>query len=429
MKNKFWVSFTFAVTFATISGPVVADAQRTVDWEAIPGTKIMLFYPGQSSYEWLRTKHKGADDILEGQECLYCHQGEEKEKGKKIVKGDPIEPTPVAGKNGSVELNVKVAYDSRNAYFRFQWKTQNSYPGIEHQYLRFDGKEWTLYGKQKLEVAAQDKEPAIYEDDLAMMIDDGKVPLFAAQGCWLTCHQGEPNMPEAATRDAVQVNPLMKSIGKDEVHKYLPATRNDPGDWRTGKSTEQIAHLKTGGGFLDLMQWHAYRSHMGTAGDGYVFEYRYSDLGTGAFASNVDINTRLPKYMWDSGKTGYRSINESQLRQGEHFLIDGQNTVPFDSKAGWKPGDMVPYYYLSQDVANDNRARSRASWTDGTWTVEISRPLDFANGDSKVLRPGGHYSVGFAVHDDNIAGRGHFVSFPRTLGFGTKADIQAVLLP
>jgi hypothetical protein len=117
------------------------------------------------------------------------------------------------------------------------------------------------------------------------------------------------------------------------------------------------------------------------------------------------------------------------LRQGEHFLIDGQNTAPFDSKAGWKPGDMVPYYYLNQDVANDNHVRSRASWTDGTWTVEIIRPLDFASADSKVLRHGGHYSVGFAVHDDNISGRGHFVSFPRTLGFGTKADIQAVLLP
>ena len=432
MKNRNWVGFTFSVAVvvasATISSSVVADAQRTVDWEAIPGTKIMLFYPGQSSYEWLRSEqHKGADEVREGQGCLDCHEGEEKEKGKKIVKGDPLEPTPISGKNGSVELNVKVAYDSRNAYFRFQWKTQNPYPGIEHKYLRFDGKEWAPYGKQKLEKSVQENEPAIYEDDLAMMIDDGKVPLFAAQGCWLTCHKGERDMPEAATRDAILANPLMKSLGKDEVHKYLPATRNDPGDWRTGKSTEQIARLKAEGGFLELIQWHAYRSHLGIAGDGYVLEYRHSDLGKGVFASNININTRLPKFMWDSGKTGYRSINESQLRQGEHFLVDGQNAVPFDSKAGWKSGDMVPYYYLSQGVVNGNPAR--ASWADGTWTVEITRPLNLANEDRKMLRPGGQYTVGFAVHDDNIAGRGHFVSFPRTLGFGTKADIQAVLLP
>jgi hypothetical protein len=34
-----------------------------------------------------------------------------------------------------------------------------------------------------------------------------------------------------------------------------------------------------------------------------------------------------------------------------------------------------------------------------------------------------------AVHDDNITTRGHHVSFVKTLGFGTKADIQAVKLP
>jgi len=42
---------------------------------------------------------------------------------------------------------------------------------------------------------------------------------------------------------------------------------------------------------------------------------------------------------------------------------------------------------------------------------------------------GGVYNVGFAVHDDNITARGHHVSFVKTLGLGTKADIQAIKLP
>ena len=42
---------------------------------------------------------------------------------------------------------------------------------------------------------------------------------------------------------------------------------------------------------------------------------------------------------------------------------------------------------------------------------------------------GGVYNVGFAVHDDNITTRGHHGSFVRTLGFGAKADIEAVKLP
>jgi hypothetical protein len=32
------------------------------------------------------------------------------------------------------------------------------------------------------------------------------------------------------------------------------------------------------------------------------------------------------------------------------------------------------------------------------------------------------------VHDDNMTGRGHHVSYVKTLGLGVKADIQAVRL-
>lgn len=47
----------------------------------------------------------------------------------------------------------------------------------------------------------------------------------------------------------------------------------------------------------------------------------------------------------------------------------------------------------------------------------------------KTIKEGSVYNVGFAVHDDNITTRGHHVSFVRTLGFGAKADIEAVKLP
>jgi hypothetical protein len=57
------------------------------------------------------------------------------------------------------------------------------------------------------------------------------------------------------------------------------------------------------------------------------------------------------------------------------------------------------------------------------------RPLGLANDDDKTLKAGGVYNVGFAVHDDNITTRGHFVSYVRTIGLGAKADIQAVKLP
>jgi hypothetical protein len=91
---------------------------------------------------------------------------------------------------------------------------------------------------------------------------------------------------------------------------------------------------------------------------------------------------------------------------------------------------MVPRYVTTSEVsgsAGDNKASG--NWKNGVWTVVIIRPLGLTNNDDKALKAGGVYSVGFAVHDDNITTRGHFVSYVRTLGFGVKADIQATKLP
>ena len=247
---------------------------------------MTLFYPGQSSYEWLRTSsHPGAKPVLDGTACITCHTGMEKTLGDKIVKGGPLEPAPVKGKNGTVDLKVQAAYDAKNAYLRFQWKTLNPYPGSEHQYLRFDGREWKVYGYPKLDKVVQDgTQPGIYEDRMTIMIDDGKVPVFAQQGCWLTCHNGQRDMPKQFTNDEVKANALLTAIKKSDVRKYLPDTRNDPSDWKSGKSVEDIAKIKASGGFVDLIQWRAHRSHaVGMADDGYVLEFRNSDAGKDMF--------------------------------------------------------------------------------------------------------------------------------------------------
>ena len=92
---------------------------------------------------------------------------------------------------------------------------------------------------------------------------------------------------------------------------------------------------------------------------------------------------------------------------------------------------MIPDYVISREDAKGSAADNNAiaSWKDGYWTVLMIRPLGLTNDDDKTLKAGGVYNVGFAVHDDNITTRGHFVSFVRTLGLGAKADIEAVKLP
>ena len=91
---------------------------------------------------------------------------------------------------------------------------------------------------------------------------------------------------------------------------------------------------------------------------------------------------------------------------------------------------MLPSNTVSRSHAEGSAADNNtiATWKDGVWTLVLVRPLGLANKDDKPLKAGGVYNVGFAVHDGDIDGRGHLVSYVKTLGLGAKADIQAVKL-
>ena len=425
---------TLAVVVSCAMAPAMAAEPTKIDWGKVPGNTLQLFYPAQTSYQWtLGSTHMGAAGVKGGEACETCHKGQEKAKGDKLVKSGALEPMAVQAKQGSVEVKFQAAYDDRNVYFRAQWKGQNPHPGTEYQYYRYNGKEWKVFGGPRLDKDVQEgKQPPVYEDRFTIMLDDGKVPNFAKQGCWLTCHEGERDMPKAATKADAQANALMAAVKRDDVRKYLPATRTNAVDWKTGKSVEEINKLKADGHFVDLIQWRAHRSNaVGMADDGYVLEWRNFDAGKNPFASNLDPATKAPKFMWDEKKSGYKAIGADELRKGDHFLIREANAVPFDPNAGWKEGDMLPRYVLSREDAKGSAADNQATgtWKDGVWTVVIVRPLGLTNNDDKTLKEGGVYNVGFAVHDDNITTRGHFVSFVKTLGIGANADLKAVKLP
>ncbi len=424
------------------AGPAMRGVDTTdktgIDWGKVPATKLVLFYPGKSSYEWMldEEKHKGAaKETARGDSCVSCHDDakEEQRQGAKILKGNhPLEPIALPGKAGHVDVSVQAAYDDKNAYLRFQWKTGNKERGgIDYPGRRFDGKEWKSYGGPRLSSdVAGGKTPPIYEDRMSVMIDDGKVPMFAKQGCWLTCHEGERDL-NPAKKEEIDANPLLKAIKKTDLRKYVPESRSNPSDWKTGKSLDEIARLKADGRYLDLIQWRANRSNpVGGTDDGYVLEYRNFDAGKNHFSANWDNAKKQPLFMYDAGKFGSRALAAGDFGKKENFLIKGANTVPFDPNAGWKEGDILPQFVLSAEdaagSAKDNKGYG--TWKDGMWTVVIVRPLNLANPDDKALKPGGVYNVGFAVHDDNVTSRGHYVSYVKTLGLGAKADITAVKL-
>ncbi len=420
---------------ALFGGAVHAADPATVNWSSVPTNTINLFWPAQSSYQWLHSKdHAGAAMVKTGGACVTCHKGQEEKLGNKLVKANKLEPMPVEGKNGAIQLSIQIAYDADNAYFRAQWKTRNNFPGEAHPFERFDGKAWKHYGYPKLDaVVQQGKQPGIYEDRFSIMIDDGSVPNFDKQGCWLTCHDGERDMAKLPSKGEVQANEFFKAIKKNDVRKYLPSTRTDAmASWDKGKSLDEIKKIKAAGGFLDLMQWRGHRSNpVGMADDFYVLEYRNGDAGKNPFGSNVDRDKKQPKFMYDEKKVGKKALREEDIRKMPTALIREENAVPFDPNAGWKEGDLIPAYVVSRADASGSAAdnkQAKGTWKDGMWTVVWARPRNLTNPDDKMLKDGKAYNFSFAVHDDNITTRGHQVSFPLTVGFGTKADIEATRL-
>jgi hypothetical protein len=415
-----------------VTPAAMAAQAEAIKWDTVPTSTITLFWPGQSTYQWLRSaEHPGAQPSAGGTACVACHKGQEARLGKALVREHKLEPTPVPGKDPVKELRFQAAYDDQNAYFRFQWRTANKYPGEHYPMLRYDGKEWRPYGGPRLTQAVRSgAQPPLYEDRLSIMIDDGRVPGFAAQGCWLTCHDGQRDSRSQPTAGEVKESVFFKIIKQADVRKYLPATRTDAAaSWNAPKSPEEIAKLKAEGHFLDLIQWRAHRSNpVGMGDDGFVLDYRRFDDGRNPWSSNFDAKAGQPRYMYDAAKTGRNALAAEDLRKGPSALVREQNAVAFDPKVPWKTGDLLPSNVVSRTDAKGSAADNsevRGVWTDGMWTVTWVRPLNLANPDDKALREGSAYNFAFAVHDDNITTRGHTVSFPLTVGFGAKAAIQA----
>ncbi len=209
---------------------VAGGAMAAPDWEKVPARKMTLFFPGQSSLEWVMNKadHSAVPDIVDKKRpCAKCHEGDANEIGDKIVKGQPVgssksvlEPKPPKGKVGSIPVMFQAAHDGSKIYFRFEWvPPQNT-----------DNK--------------MDKKNEV---KLTMMFDGGgTVDGANLNGCWGTCHSDLRSMKDAKD---------------DKKTKYIKDA-----DLAAGK-------------FMDLIQ---YRSGKGEKPvDGWVDKERHMEGGKG----------------------------------------------------------------------------------------------------------------------------------------------------
>jgi len=422
---------------AIVSAPALAADPAAIDWKSVPTKTLTLFYPAQSAFQWLRSPaHPGAQVVGTGGACLTCHKGTEDKLGNKLVKANPLEPTPVAGKRGTIKLTMQAAYDSENLHLKVSWPAKAA--GAFHEYVAYKDGKWVLYGSNRNNPAvAAGKMKVSYEDRFTIMLGDGKgVPTFNNQGCWVTCHNDMRYMPNEAKKAEVQAHPILGKSGmkKNDIRKYIPESRTamgPTGGWDKIKPKAETDALKAKGVFLELWQWRAFRSNpVRAADDGYLLEYRAFDSGKNPWFNNWDGAKSQPLFMFDPAKNNGRAgLTEAQFRNPKAPLLTPKNRVPYDPNYKWKNGDLMTKQGLQppEGSAADNSVVG--TFAKGGWNVLWTRKLNTGNKDDIVLKPGETYPIGVAVHDDNVTARFHHVSFPLTISLGGKdADIVATKL-
>lgn len=266
---------------SSASAPAAAQASggpaSPIDWSGVDAKTVTLFYPGQASFEWAMTgkDHGGARAFTKaGDRCAFCHLKEVKDMGAKMVSGEKVEPTPIPGKRGHIDVSMQTAHDAENLYFRFTWKNaaHNPVPFV-------DG--------GKMDKTNQVK--------LAVMIAGKDIEWVEQAGCWVTCHGDSRYMPDHPKKEDIAAAP--EAAGQldlaNGMTKYLAESRTEMeirgrrgakrGGWDKLKPKGETEALAKAGTFMDLIR---FRSG-GEVENGSILEQRIMTGGAKVTANGV----------------------------------------------------------------------------------------------------------------------------------------------
>lgn len=349
--------------------------------------------------------------------------------GRGIVRNDPARGIEIPTER-TVPLQVKAAFDGQRIWVRYRWPTPKR--NIEVDMLRHEGGKWIREG--------QAKSQGDYEDRIAMMVDDGSVPEFGRYGAYVMANARMWSSGDDGGEEEVAAHPYLGAKkGQREVGKYLPSTRQRPGDWSTVVPEPELARLRAAGYFVDLWQWHMNRTNpIGKADDGVIAEARYSDSGKGVlFSTNWDNKAGQPRWMLDPKKSGgRRALAWSEVTSGKLADVDTylrqEDTVAFDAAQAWQDGDTIPRRVMrpSEGSAGDVTVHGTPVWANGLRDVTLTRALNTGHAqEDKAMLDKGVYTIAFGLHRTTDGSRFHYVSLPATLGLDREAQINAVAIP
>ncbi len=300
---------TLLLALGSLAGATRVAAEPP-DWSKIAGHDIVLFQPGQSSFEWLLTQadHSGAPKVRKAKHCRSCHEGEEEDVASD--EGDELGLPP------TLNANVKLARDNDRLYVRLEW------PGLAE--------------------APTKKLDPDHEVRATLLFDGGTAKSFSVAGCWLTCHADLPGMPSAAE--------------KSELTKYLGASRvkiTRSGGGENLKPKSDLDAMLAAGGFLEYWQVAANRAQPALAHDGYVLESRHENETPLVSAQATFADGRWVAVLSRELKAGSKlhkdivagttytigiAIHEGWSKQRFHYVSYARTFVLDQGKADWVVG-------------------------------------------------------------------------------------------
>ena len=243
-----------------------------VDWAKASSRAFTVFYPGETSIEWILNgrDHSGnrAFDKF-GDRCMTCHEEELPDMGNKMVTGEKAESSPIPGKRGSIPVEVNATHDGEYLYMKFSW------PDTKHVPVPF------------VEGGKMDPDNQV---KLAVMFATDDIEYADRAGCWGTCHHDNRNMPDAPAQADLDASEFKDRIDlSNGVTKYIKESREKlevkgrrgkkKGGWDKLNDVDSVTGSMAAGHYMDVLR---YQAGTKVIEDGHILDQRIMSGGQGA---------------------------------------------------------------------------------------------------------------------------------------------------
>ncbi len=244
-----------------------------------------------------------------------------------------------AGKKSNV--TTKAVYTSDHIFFLFKWSDPTL--SVTKGAWQYDGLKWShMKGN---------------EDRISLLFEINRINNFATKGCTVTCHvpSGAPNAKDGkfGTTSEAEKGDLW----------HWKAARSDPAGYADDTWLTKTDMKKSG---------------------------RKSDKGKGGDTKNMTVDKARPKYKLAPGK-----------KLAKNDILLASHVVEITDYSAFKSGDTITYRMPKMPDGSRADIKALSRWSNGLWTVLLSRKLNTGHEDDVAFNPRKKYNFAMALFDDS----------------------------